>query len=319
VTTGVCSGSGFVEQSADDIAFARQYTKAPQPATIFGFTRVNMSVYRPEREPGLSGVAVTITGQSQKYARQTGADGRFDIPNVPPGVYSVAASLPGFTMDPLLTPLTVPENGCGVAQIGMKTNGTLKGVVLHADGRPAAGVDVGYGYAGPRFSGGRTVKTDPKGAFTFTGVPAAELRVGVHLDDAPDKELPYSPAFTTISLGPNETKSVRVKLGPRLNSRTVTVLVRWPDGRPAADTYVTALIGRASAEFDKTGADGIARLTLLAGLKYRIEARGWSSYRIVPSGARVGEKYADAEPTPFSLGTSPERLTLVLTKPQPSR
>ncbi len=317
VTTGVCSGSGQVEQAADDIAFARQYSRAPQPATIFGFTRMNIAPYVPERSPGLSGVALSITGQGKQYALQTRTDGRFDIPNVPPGVYSVNASLTGFKMDPLVSPLTVPVNGCGVAQIGMRTNGTLKGVLLHADGKPAAGIEVQYGYSDPRLPFLRSVKTDEKGTFTFTGVPAAELRVGVHLWDAPDKELPYAPAFTTVTLSPNETRSVRVKLERPLKWRSVTVLVRWPDGRPAADTYVTALIGRSSAEFDRTGGDGIARLTLLEGLQYRIEARGWSSYRVVPSGMRVGEKYVDAEPTPFSLGTSSERLSLVLTKPQP--
>lgn len=48
----------------------------------------------------LPGVTVTASGRSSRAIAYTDGDGRFAIGSVPPGTYSLVASIPGFEGEP---------------------------------------------------------------------------------------------------------------------------------------------------------------------------------------------------------------------------
>jgi protocatechuate 3,4-dioxygenase beta subunit len=334
VISGGCSGTLPIERAAEDIAFVRQYVAAPQPAKVFGFVRMHSDEWLwNDRYPPLRGAEVRITGPAGARISSTGQDGRYEFPDVAPGHYVLTAQATGFRPNRKLYNIVVPAHGCGVANIGMYSDGAIEGAVLHHDGRPAAGVSVEYVHADRKLADlwyrDHKTETDEQGRFRFSGVPPGEFLVGVHIDSAPHAKegIPptYWPGVTEISkarvvrLAVNERREhLTIKLGTPAAPRRVKVRVQWPDGRPASSAKVSARVGGQTAEFTETDAAGMVELTLLEGVEYWLDARAWTSFRNV-NGNQIPADWVDTEEGRLRAGSGPATVVLVLNKPKPRR
>ncbi|MEC8252131.1 MAG: carboxypeptidase-like regulatory domain-containing protein [Planctomycetota bacterium] len=104
------------------------------------------------------------------------SDGRYVIEHAPThGIVQVSAVAPGFARvvrrDVVLTP-----GAAVVADFALPAGATLAGLVTTPDGAPVAEAAVS---AWPQQPGGREVRsyTDPRGAFSLSGLPTGPLRV----------------------------------------------------------------------------------------------------------------------------------------------
>ncbi|MDP2998115.1 MAG: carboxypeptidase-like regulatory domain-containing protein [Bryobacterales bacterium] len=334
VVTGGCSGSRPVEQVAEDISFVRQYRTGSQPSRVFGFIRIHAYEWLwDDRYPPLSSAVIRITGPGGVRTTAADLNGRYEIPNVAPGTYVLTAQSAGFTSARPSYTIDVPAHGCGVANIGMFSDGSITGTVVEQDGSPARNLAVEYFHADgkiadPRFRE-RSMKTNEEGQFHFSKVPPGEFLVGVHIDTPPqaDEGIPptYWPGVTDVAkaqvvrLAANEKrKDLVIKLGPRVGVRTVRVRVQWPDGRPAASTDVSARVGGAIAELAKTDATGAVEFPLLNGVEYSFRGRAWTSYRIV-NGNRIGDDWVDTEERTLPASSSAAEVVLLLNRPMSRR
>jgi len=334
VVTGVCSGSLEVGYAAADIAFVRRYLSSPEPARIFGFVRVHADEWLwSDRHPPLPGAALRADGVGGVRTAVTDQNGHYEIPNIEPGAYTLTTTLPGFASARPAYAVQVPAHGCGVANIGMFSDGAIEGKVVNQDGTPAKGVDVEYLYVNKEIDNpwfkDRSTKTNDEGEFRFTKVPPGDFLVGVHADSAPTAKegIPptYWPGTTAISaassvhLAANEEKrGLLIKLGPRAGIRNVNVVVQWPDGRPAPSTNVSAQVNGKIAELGKTDAKGVITMPLLVGVSYTFSGRAFTSYGDV-HGNKIPDDWVDTKEKSLAPDSSSAEVVLVLNKPRPQR
>jgi len=334
VVTGACSGSRLAEFASEDINFMRQYRAAPTPSSIFGYVRMHAdeSLWN-DRYPPLPNAVIRLSGPGGNHTATTDKNGRYEISGVAPGKWSLTAYSSGFSSVHPSYSLDVPSHGCGVANVGMFSDGSIGGTVVEQDGTPAKGVAVDYLYADKKLSNpwfrDRSTTSDTEGRFHFIKVPPGDFFVGVHIDTPPEaaERIPptYWPGVTDIGKAQlvhtavNEKKEdIVIKLGPRVGVRKVTVSVQWPDGRPSASTSVSADVNGRIAELGKTGARGSLEMLLLNGVEYSFSGRSWTSYRMV-NGNQIGNDWVNTEEKVLPPGRGAAEIVLVLNKPKPRR
>ena len=287
--TGTCLRPRELDKAGHDIAFLRQFVQSPQPAKIFGSVRIHGNEkFWSDRFPPLEGVTLRLEGPDGVTTTTSGANGQYEFPNKTPGSYTITADADSFSSSLSRYYVDVPAHGCGVANIGMFSNGSIEGRVINQDGTPAVGIDVEYRYANQQLDnaplGYRSTTTDARGRFSLGRVPPGQLLLGIHVDSPPKAKERIPPTYwpgtfdvtqaRTVHLSANQKlRNVTITLGPRATLRRVTVHVRRPDGRPAPGASVWAMVRQKIAESATTGPDGTATLMLLSNLDYSFSAQ----------------------------------------------
>lgn len=327
LVTGSCSGSHEVQYvSARDLQFARQYRAAPGPPSIVGSARIHADEFQwSDRYPPLAGASIKLSGFGAVRTATTGPDGTHEFPNVPPGNYLVTAYAKGFVSSSHSYDVAVPAQGCGLANIGMFTDGGMRGKVLEHNGRPARYVTVEYLHADPALKDSnaypRAVKTNDQGEFRFVGVPPGDFLLGVRIDSAPTPEEGIVPAYwpgvtdrgkaQILRMAAGEKRdNLVLRLGPRAATRLVSIELRRADGRPQAGATVWASVNGGSAGSATTNGAGVAKLSVLAGVSYSFSARAQLGN---PADSDWG--WVDTEPAILSPGTFPAQVVVVFKKP----
>ena len=126
---------------------------------------------------------------------RTALDGSFSIAGVPAGEYTLSGELPGYisvagearlTRAPVAraTEVHVQPNSTADASLTLERGGVIAGRVQYDDGSPVAGVPVqarlqgaSPGPTGSRFRVGGQQRTDDRGAYRITGLPAGQYIV----------------------------------------------------------------------------------------------------------------------------------------------
>jgi hypothetical protein len=117
----------------------------------------------------------------------TGADGRFDVTALPPEGGTVVIDAADFAPS-WVQNLRGDSGDVDVGDVVMRPGGTLRGVVVEADGKAVAGADVVVEVPGVPWS--RSGTTDAEGRFAFEHIALAEHRVSA-------KERPAGRAWGT--------------------------------------------------------------------------------------------------------------------------
>jgi hypothetical protein len=225
------------------------------------FVAADGSTPIPFANVSLSGLAVAPTG----------ADGRFELPDVPLGTFRITATddqtaRSGFATVVLSTPNQTVE-----VRITETRLGTVRGVVFSGLGNsPVPGAEVKLTLNDPFVPlRTRTVTTGPDGFYSFAGVPPG----GLSLEAIDPLTSLRGSVRGTLSTG-SVTLDVDIPLQATAN---LTVQVLEPDGvTPAA--LATVKMGLLSADTDGNGRVRFENVKLLpAGLPassyYRLEAR----------------------------------------------
>ncbi|HEV2859599.1 MAG TPA: carboxypeptidase-like regulatory domain-containing protein [Pyrinomonadaceae bacterium] len=275
LSTGMCTGTASVEEAAGDLEYLRGARRTG--AVVEGVVAFAGPRASPDGEPvGAETVGVTTVvaeGGGRRAEARVGAGGRYRFEGLPPGKYRITVPLPDelTTLDPYHPDMAkdmgiedqyeveVPARGCAVKHIAVAYNGRIGGRVTDAEGAPVAGLKVellrlrepGAG-EGEEEGEDFYIRTDADGQYSFKGLPAGRYLIGVRLGRYlwPDDEaagfrrtfypgVPKEQEAVAVSLGRGQNVTRRdFQLGPRLRERTISGVVVYADGRPAAGVNV---------------------------------------------------------------------------------
>ena len=237
--------------------------------------------------PGVKVDVMGLGGQGLNEYPVTDAEGRYAAYMMPGQVRFSVLEVPKSHFHPQLYPqwldfeLKAGEERHVLPPVDLYKATAIRGTVLDAEGRPAAGVDVTGTWVAKDFGGPSTASrdtTDAAGAFTLGGI-------------APGSEVSLAAAAGSTAEAPTETataggdRPVTLRLRPR-EAEALRGRVLGPDGHPRADALVRIKARRpgeilsagtefafADAEEVRTGADGTFRTPaeLPKGQEYRAE------------------------------------------------
>ncbi|HVG57273.1 MAG TPA: carboxypeptidase-like regulatory domain-containing protein [Hyalangium sp.] len=168
----------------------------------------------------------SVAPEDERLVATTSETGEFRLPYLAPGRYRIEARAPGYA--PAVLP-SAPVPFGGRITLMLKPGGQLEGVVLRADGQPAAGAEV----LADNWQHGATVRTDSAGQFSF------ELPPGSYTVSARSGEEAGVLKGVAVAVG-QLVQGVRVQLGA--GARITGKVVR-KDGSPVLGARVeTCLI-----------------------------------------------------------------------------
>lgn len=184
----------------------------------------------------------------------------------------------------------------------------LSGRVLAPDGGPVKHAEVSVTSTGdvPMYMRDFTEWTDANGAFT-SEVPPGTYRIGINLNTPPSAEVPYAATHfprTVTVVDRQRVDDIAIRIPEKLHSRTVPLMVVWPDGKPVDDANVWLAEVRipylvVGTSVSHTNRDGMFDLTGFDGIDYVIHADiyvkpGYTPYcakkRVIKSGDEVKER-----------------------------
>ena len=218
--------------------------------------------------------------------------------------------------------------------------GTLSGIVVDKNGKPIPGFTINLS---PAF---QISKTDEKGAFTFTNVPAGQVQVAIPVQQPEQNENEVSNKFLTESFKPDyEIVTIKLgditifqdkhppfggvkfgmKSGSKIENVVVTVQPRmrirarvvFKDGKPLVNDRISRVI--VHEDVDKKGSGRSSGSTVTNSEGYFVH---YIQKDDVPANYTVTVKYkgfsAESEPFLIEEGTRYDDLVLTLDSKMPA-
>lgn len=290
-----CSRSRAVEAADEDLEFLKQYSAGRVPTHVSGTVR-----YRPDEpedsklgDPGrtpMKDVKVTVSSNDRYFSTSTNSLGQYSFTNLPPGQYNVDAEFSGYRLNWAPNGLTLHPNGCIEANLLMKVDRRVQGVVRDRNGGPVPGIMVEMMLAN------REVKswqqpvllaiTDDQGRYAIDGIPPGEYFVGINIKSTPTKQHPYASTYypnTTdvaqalrvgFSLGAS-VQEIDLRAPEKLPIVTIQGIILNPDGKPPrvedhpqVRIKEPKLYGQIEEEVIKIDAEGRFQFELCEGVPY---------------------------------------------------
>jgi hypothetical protein len=312
LTTSMCSRTKLVADAAEDLTFLDEVTEQSRGVRIFGHVRrveEDLVSFRRRDYGGVAGARVQIVGDGASREGTTGADGNYDFQDLPAGSYRVTVTppaglalagppLPREQHHPLASTVTLTRpSECAEISTWPRTDAQISGVLLNADGRPAADepielIAVQNATRADREIPNVTVRTGSDGRFTFAFIAPGNYLVGVNLKNPPPVSQLDRRAYHPGVTDPATATVVTIDAGSRIqlasfalprwpSSRRVSGVVIWSDGAAAPDAHLTV-----------TGARPVPVLLDPAGrfsvtVPYGAQFTLWAQASRVVSGRRV--------------------------------
>jgi hypothetical protein len=331
-----CGNTRPIEDAGSDIEYLRELRERQFKPFIAGsvLRHYEGSQYEVETHldgsfRGLAGARIEIKNALGTTTLTADAKGRFRAENVVPGKYVLTAESPGYRLKQPYA-VEVPQDGCGIAHMGMQTNGGISGIVRRVDGTPAKNVELdlidaedGYRSITTKL---KMIKTGLHGEFSIDHLPSGRFLLGVNIEECeryPDQTPPtYYPGVATrsdatvIELQPDERKPglVLTELPPRA-FRVVRVHLVWPDGKVPARGVIDAWANRGIYVSKYDLKDGIFELNVLQGVDYWLTAAALDESRKPTPFA--GGTWVYADNYHLAAGSDPADITLTAHFPEP--
>jgi hypothetical protein len=281
-----------VERADEDLEFLKSYAQGKTSTQISGTVR-----YRPDepedsglREQGrtpMKDVLITISGGGRSYETKTDASGRFSILGPPPGAYKVSAQMAGYRTNWLDREIRLAPKGCAVAEVLMKVDRRVEGMIRMEDGRPAAGVLVDMVPVKPsskRWENPVLVTlSDETGFYAIDGIPPGEYLLGINIKHTPTREQPYPPTYypntqqsnsatPVVFLAGDSVQSYDLILPEKLKVIRIKGHITDASGRPAKNAEVRikepGLYGQIETDILTIDSDGRFEIELCERVRY---------------------------------------------------
>jgi len=292
-TTSRCSGTKPINEATKDLEYFASLASAEPVGRLYG--KVESEVINPFdptkslRVPA-AGVAVALTGESNRLMATTDAKGNLDV-RVPPGEYSIAPVVPE-TVRAYGAPLhrSVAAKGCGTVYFVLIADGRIEGRVVHENGTPVPHTSVDVIPADlpldqrPDGATAPSAFTDEEGRFRVQAILPGRYVIAVNGRFGPRLESPYAVTYfpgvsrqdaPVIGIGEGERKTGFTIVVKRLTETTISGVVVFTNGQPIANGFVTAgPVGPAVmfTALSKIDSSGAFHLRVLSGLTYVIKA-----------------------------------------------
>jgi hypothetical protein len=283
--TGICSRTRPIAEADEDLAYFSALPASGTGAKVFG------TVKHGERDAATNqyiefpvpDVQVLVRGPAGVFSGMTGADGRYAITGVPPGIYETEVlPPPAFSPRYLSTKVEITDpRACQLSDFGLQYAGRVAGVVLDAAGRPAADVRVEIAPAlapdDPLLLTPSPSTTDSNGQFDLADVQPGSYVVGVGITTQMDAPVVYArtmfPEPIDVGKG-NRVEIGTLRLPPPSRRYELKGVAVDSAGAPIAGASVTLFGGRfRQATLPvRTAADGSFTLPVFEGQSYTARA-----------------------------------------------
>lgn len=300
---GACGRTRLASEAQEDLAYFREMKAKGAGGRIFGSVRHEEPdfVAHGTRDRGpIAGLTIRLQGRGLNREVSTANDGAFTFDGLTPGAYTLSLAAPermllephlsGVYSTPAPGAFTVNlrhARGCMPISFTVREPGGIRGVLVDHRGAPVEGEFV---HAIAAVNAGTSqyvpverVRTTASGHFEFTPLPRGQYVLVLNLDDRPEPTEFDRRAYHPGTRVPGEANIVTVD-GPTIVDagtfrvpadpveRTITGVVAWSDGAPAADAELR-LHGAAPqrVSLDGTGRFGV---TLPYGARFTLRAVG---------------------------------------------
>lgn len=324
--TGICSRTADVANAAADLAYLRgAYAQPADLGSVRGVVQRADGAAGPRRETPYAGAQLRLEGYAQAWQTVSADDGTYEF-RVPAGEYRLKTRVPeGVYAWPgeegRVVTLHDPR-GCVISNIGVRSDGRIRGRVVDALGRPAPFLSVELideaRVASRVMSASVRTATDADGRFEFAQLPAGryaagltlrrEVRAGMDLAVWLDAE--GSGRTSVISVEPEQrTDAGTLRLPASIEVVTVEGVVVDGRGDPVAGAMVRFVdpgsqMSMLGAQVP-TDARGRFTLSVQTGRQYRLLVEWRSSVPGVRDFRSTRSEVFDAQP-----GVRPFRLVL---------
>lgn len=203
--TSACTATKPLAEAGDDLSFIRGLPAAPPLAAIYGnveFSGRDLKDDSFRGEPA-AGIRVLVEGSEVRRETLTDARGDFAFEGLPPGSYSLRPLYPEHARGYVdTTPFELRARQCREVGYLPWWDGRIRGRVVDADGRPAAGLRVWL--ISPELDVSVRANlmhsmwevTNADGSFELTNVPRGRYQLVVNLTgDADDNTHGYGRTF----------------------------------------------------------------------------------------------------------------------------
>jgi hypothetical protein len=270
---------------------------------------------------------VRVEGNGKHFEGSTGRDGIFTIASLPPGIYTVSAAKPNYSLEGGPATISVPPGACHETTILLKASAHVGGRILDYLGRPVANTEgfdlMGWNVANNErdYRISHTFKTNENGEFQIVGALPGTYYLGANIwgQNHPKRSplpqvlypgtLDFRTAAPIIISDGIEISDLTFRLPDLGRKRLLEVTVIGENGEPVPDTMIENGAApwddrtMAAIEQRKTDTNGMAVFEIWEIAEYSINAH-WI-------GAKSWRQSAAVSIPP---GRGPVKLTIKLPK-----
>ena len=259
---GACSGSRFAEGAAEQIQYVRAYFAGQTQATILGKVAANrladlasFVLNSPDGTP-VQGAQITAEGNGTRLVATTNDRGEYALVGLPPGDYKVSAEKQDYSktnprdlQQQTSFAVKVSARGCATQDLGLWARNSVEGTIRDNVGNPVAGIKVFLQKVnGEPDRYGDEAKTNERGEFRFERIDPREHHLVVSPFGAtPDS--PYETRFYGGAASRDQAQAVNIDAGShlvsmdidlerRISTRSIRILLEWPDGKPVSNAFI---------------------------------------------------------------------------------
>ena len=307
----LCSATQEYDGTGETAAFLASLAEPAKGGRIFGTVMTFDRRFDYQLTSGQRPLPATVrlAGGGREYSFAAG-NGSYEFRGLAPGRYQLDVEPPsGYASSYTSVNVDIPDGrACYEQLFHLAPAGRVTGLVVSADGRPAARVQIEltrpetpihptYGLAM------MSAYTAADGTFEIPGVPPGKYILGVNLRDLPNQYNPYARTVYPsdgsgdgiIQIGTTGTFDIGTwKLPPPLRGVKVSGVATWTDGKPGAGVYVGVWdvtgnpVERArGAGGSQVAADGSFTIELREGRTYTFTARDKSNRLLAVTGPRL--------------------------------
>ena len=325
-----CTRSRRVEDAQEDLQFLNQYSVGNINTYINGTIGLQPDGLQSRHSDAvgpmpLNGVHVTVSGAGKEFQTSTDSLGVYSFSGLPPGRYALNADLSGYRPDRPSNDLILQSNGCVQANIIMKVDRRVQGIIRDENNVPVDGALVEMISTDPGLKRWEQPVllsvSDQEGQYFIAGIPPGNYYLGVNIDSAPKKEHPYPSTYYPNTPDIKRATQIAFGIGPsayefdlRLPGKLSLVKIEGrivnadgtppqPQDHPQVRFKKPDLSGQIEEESIVVDADGRFEFELCEGVRYGAFAF---------SGPVTKETYS--APLEFIPTKENNRLELVLDK-----
>ena len=289
-----CDRSNILEHAAEDLLYLDNMEKHRGKTRVSGKYHGSSNVTLED----VGNRTIRIIGDKKTYETNTNAGGVFEIYDLPPGNYLIEPEIPkGWQLarddsdEPTprkSIPFKLEAKKHVTLDLPFEPSNKVEGSVVGPDGNPMKGVCVDLLKPG-QVDGNIFDCTNEHGVFSIRSVPEGSYVVALNADGKLRPAEPFPTLFypnvaqrekaALITISNGETvKGINFVVSNIAETVTVSGVLLFSDGKPAADEYVTFLPPKSEDEQgDQTDAAGRFTIRVIKGVKGEVSAEFYAS------------------------------------------